>query len=132
MTESDSATLEKVFQWLELTRVKPPLFWNAGEWLTSYRVLISSGHTPVQILNIWKLEGKDPSLAGAFVTALKRIDAGIPIQDPNERPSMSEIIGGYKIPWGKITLFGLAALAVYGFSSSAGNTVAGRLHYERP
>lgn len=104
-------TLVEVDKFFELTHVETPSNATMARALIEYQTLKGSGNNKGQIVNAWKASGlMAPIQAAAFVNAMDQIEKGVPIQDPTERPSWSEVTSdfGSKIPWKTIIMVGLA------------------------
>lgn len=90
--------------------------------LSGYRALRDSGKSHNDIVIYWSSPkvGMSRMDAATFVTAMKQIEAGKTIQNPNERPSWSEVLDEsglpgtkkFEFPWIKVTLVGAVALFV--------------------
>ncbi len=112
---TDSETLDQVRNHFILTHPGQVSFYVPFQSMLDTWHSLRGTHTSVSdIVNYYKAHGIDADTAGTFAAAMKQIDAGIPIQDPNEDPSLSEIVDGYtsRVPWGKIILVGLAYVFV--------------------
>lgn len=71
--------------------------WDDLRDLTSdFNRLISMGQGKIDIVIIWKKAGVTPMIAAIVVNALWSLRGGQLPPDPDERPSFSEIIAGYK------------------------------------
>ncbi len=104
-------TLVEVHTYFDLTHVDLPSNSVMERALIEYRVLKGSGNNKASIVNTWKKSGLMTAMqAAAFVNAMENIEKGIPIQDPDERPSWGEVTSdfGSKIPWKTIIAVGLA------------------------
>lgn len=92
------------------------------KFLAGYRAQKSAGKSDNDIVIYWssKEVGMKRMDAGTFVAAMKKISAGESIQNPNERPSWSEVLDEsglpgtkkYEFPWMKATAIGAVALFV--------------------
>ncbi len=88
--------------------------------LDGYRALKKAGKSDNDVVIYWSSPevGMSRMDAGTFVAAMKQINAGKTIQDPNERPSMAEVYqesglpGSNTFPWVKVTVIGAVALFV--------------------
>ncbi len=124
---TDTQILDQVKMYFDLTHAPTPWFWQWADMLDDYRKRKAAGQSKTVIVNAWK-DSYQPTTAAAFVNAMDQIERGIPIQDPNERPSWAEAydmgLGPIvkPLPWGKILLVGGAALAIWGFSTRAGQS----------
>ncbi len=104
-------TLVEVNTYFDLTHVDLPSNSVMERALIEYKTLKGSGNNKGQIVNAWKASGlMSPLQAAAFVNAMDNIEKGIPIQDPDERPSWGEVTSDFqsKIPWKTIIAVGLA------------------------
>jgi hypothetical protein len=90
--------------------------------LKGYRQMKADGKSDNDIVIYWSSPsvGMDRMDAGTFVAAMKQINAGRLIQDPNEKPSWSEVLDEsglpgtkkFELPWVKVTAIGAVALFV--------------------
>ncbi len=104
-------TLVEVNTYFDLTHVDLPSNSIMERALIEYKALKGSGHNKGQIVNVWKASGLMTAMqAAAFVNAMDNIEKGIPIQDPDETPSWSEVTSDFnsKMPWKTIIMVGLA------------------------
>lgn len=126
---ADSNRIVQIKQYMELTHAPTPWFWQWDFLLSDYDARKARGESKATIVNAWKRLGYDATMAAAFVNASAMLDANVPIQDPNERPSWSEAydmgLGQLEIPWGKVFLGALVVTAVWGFSTRAGAAAPG-------
>lgn len=125
MTLADTYTA--VQNWFQLTRVELPLGWK--KMIDDYRTLKGSGNSRNDIFQYFAKHPNpilpaDRTQIAALINAMDRAEAGIPIQDPNERPSWAEAwdmgpgaaldtagAAAGKLPWGLI----LGVAAAYAF-----------------
>lgn len=125
---TDEDVIAQVKKYFALTLVPRLADSEYRDMLSRYRTLSRMGFNEGQIVATWKGQGIEPNAAAAFVNAMELLEKGQPIQDPNERPSVGEILAGYGakvegFPWGKIALYGAIGLALYGFSSGAAKKI---------
>ena len=130
-TLTDAQLIDQIKRWFDLSLVEYSFFFPWQKYLDDYRQRIEAGNSQNTIVNTWKKKNEiTPMQIAAFVNGAKRAIAGIPIQDPNETPSLSEIVNDYKnqitssIPWGKVFLVGLAgAFVVWGVPNMFGKAL---------
>ncbi len=118
---TDDEELAQVFQWFQLTNPGQPIGdvqFHFRDMLDTWHALSRAGNSKSDIVTYWKNHGVDAMTAGTFATAMTQIEAGVPIQNPDEAPSWGEAYGmglgplASAIPWGKIILVGIAYVAV--------------------
>lgn len=118
---TDSQILSSIRDWWKLTRHTYPSL-PLQRMLDGYRAQKTAGKSDSDIVIYWSSKdvGMNRMDAGTFVAAMKEINAGRPIQNPNERPSWSEVVDEsglpgtkkYEFPWMKATAIGAVALFV--------------------
>lgn len=118
---ADSQILEQVQYHFESSRGSKTTL-PLARMLIGYRAQKKAGKSDNDIVIYWssKEVGMSRMDAGTFVAAMKQINAGQTIQNPNERPSMQEVLDEsglpgtkkFKFPWVKVTVIGAVALFV--------------------
>ena len=118
---TDSQIIEQIqyhFESSRGTRTTLPL----ARMLSGYRAQKKAGKSDSDIVIYWssKEVGMSRMDAGTFVAAMKQINAGQTIQNPNERPGWKEVVEEsglpgtekFVFPWVKFTMIGAVALFV--------------------
>lgn len=121
MSDKDFNIIQQIgWFWLSSRKSHPGI--NLRRALDGYRALRKSGRSDNEIVIYWSspVVGMSRADAATFVSAMKEINVGRPIQNPNERPAWKEVIDesglpGTKnnpFPWFKVTAIGAVALFV--------------------